>query len=406
MGRVGVLILDSFGIGKGADAVDFGDEGADTLGHIAEVFLEKKGRGLSLPFMESLGLLEAYRENHGVFPVGMGSSWEGVERLSCSFGVASEISSGKDTPSGHWEMMGVPVMRAWGTFPQKTGSFPPKILAAIEQTSGVKGFLGNCHASGTEIIDKLGQKHMDTGKPIYYTSIDSVFQVACHEARFGLERLYKLCQCAREILYSYRVGRVIARPFVGDGIKGFERTGNRRDYTLAPPSPTLLDKWKASGRQVIGIGKIGDIFAHRGLTREVRASGHAALWQATRDVWHSCSSGSQALIMANFVDFDAVYGYRRDALGYGEALEAFDRELGCFLEEVGSDDTLILTADHGNDPTWQGMDHTRESVPVLWYPPRREGIDNWGKRASFCDLAETLAQMAGLSPFSNGASFF
>ena len=395
--RVILIVLDSLGIGASADADQFGDSGADTLGHIADVFA--KDRPLQLPNMCRLGLTHAYHTSTGKFPTGM----QIPNTLSGSYACAKEISSGKDTPSGHWEMTGVPVLWDWGYFPDKQNSFPQDILDEIVQRSGIPGYLGNCHASGTEIIARLGEEHVRTGKPIFYTSADSVFQIACHEQSFGLEKLYALCELCREILNPLNIGRVIARPFVGNCAGDFTRTGNRHDYSIKPPSPTVLQKLADAGGTVIGVGKIGDIFAHAGISEEIRASGHPALWRETLAAMDRAPQGTdtQSIVITNFVDFDALYGHRRDPIGYGKALEEFDRQLPVLFEKLRPDDLLILTADHGNDPTWQGTDHTREHVPILLYQHNTPST-NLGFRSTFADIGQTIAQIFKLSPFEHG----
>lgn len=395
MSRVILLVLDSLGIGAAADADRFGDVGSDTLGHIADYFF-KQGNPLHIPNLCQLGLDQAYR-------ISTGKSLAGIEappQPMGSYACAAEISSGKDTPSGHWEMMGVPALWDWGYFPYPTDSFPAPILDEILANNDIPGYLGNCHASGTEIISRLGEKHMQSGKPIFYTSADSVFQIACHEQSFGLERLYQLCQSCREILMPLNIGRVIARPFIGTCAADFERTGNRHDYAIKPPSPTLLQKLVDSGGHVTAIGKIGDIFAHTGISREVRASGHEELWNKTLKAIQQPSERS--IIMTNFVDFDALYGHRRDPFGYGQALEEFDRQLPKLLANLDDDDLLIITADHGNDPTWKGTDHTREHVPILLYQKGQTTGNNLGHRSTFADIAQTIALQFDLPVFEQG----
>ena len=395
--RIILLVLDSVGIGSARDAHIYGDEGADTLGHIADYF-QQQGRALSLPNMASLGLLHAYHNSTGKYPKGM----EIPSQLHAAYACAEEISSGKDTPSGHWEMMGVPALWDWGYFPDLPDCFPQDLLDLIEAKSGITGSLGNCHASGTEIISRFGEEHMSTGKPIFYTSADSVFQIACHEETFGLDRLYQLCEISRDLLDELEIGRVIARPFIGDSAANFQRTGNRHDYAIAPPEPTALQKLTDTNGTVIGIGKIGDIFAHTGISEEVRASGHPALWEETLSAMDRAPKRS--ILMTNFVDFDALYGHRRDPQGYGNALEEFDKKLPEIMDKMQDTDMLILTADHGNDPTWKGTDHTRENVPALIY---QKGIEptNLGKRETFSDIAQTIAHIFKLSPFDHGTIF-
>ena len=374
------FVLDSLGIGGAPDASDFGDQGSDTLGHIAEWFLSKKGRALSLPNLRTFGLGESYRLVHGKYPAG----WEEIP-VTGGYTAATEISTGKDTPSGHWEMAGVPVRWDWEYFPKKEMCFPREALEQLYRAGGISGSLGNCHSSGTSIIEKLGAASVERGLPIFYTSADSVFQIAAHEDHFGLESLYALCEAAREIFMDPIVGRIIARPFTGvDG--HFVRTSNRKDYAVSPPKPTVLGQVKKAGHQVSGVGKIGDIFAHQGFTNEVKAHGHEALWNATKE-----AGKEGGLIMTNFVDFDMLYGHRRDPGGYGLALEEWDREFGQFLSELREEDQFIITADHGNDPTWEGTDHTRERVPVLM----RQGGD-FGIRESFADIGATVGKFFGV----------
>lgn len=397
--RVILLVLDSFGIGAAPDAVGFGDEGADTLGHIAAAFSDKP---LHLPNLRRLGLGHAYRLAHGKFPAG----WDGEILVTGSYAAAQSISTGKDTPSGHWEIAGVPVRFDWSYFPKKPDCFPQDLLGEIFHRSGCKSSLGNCHASGTEILERLGAEHIRTGMPIFYTSADSVFQIACHEESFGLERLYELCQIARAVLdeSDLRVGRVIARPFTGPPEGPFQRSGNRHDYAVPPPRPILLQRVSEARRDVIGIGKIADIYAHTGVTEEVRASGHDALWRETLAALNRCGDGG--LVMTNFVDFDAVFGHRRDPIGYGRALEEFDARLPELLGGLRADDLLCLTADHGNDPTWTGTDHTREQVPVLFHGQNLPAAQNLGIRPTFADIGQTLASYLAVPPVGDGTPMF
>ena len=394
-----LLVLDSFGIGAAPDAARFGDEGADTLGHIATALSD---RPLHLPNMRRLGLGQAYQLANGKLP----AAWINEIPLIGSYAAAQSISTGKDTPSGHWEIAGVPVRFEWSYFPKQPDCFPQPILNEIFRRSGCSGSLGNCHASGTEILDKLGAEHIRIGRPIFYTSADSVFQIACHEEAFGLERLYELCKTARAVLdeSELKVGRVIARPFTGPPDGPFQRTGNRHDYAVPPPAPTLLQRVSEAGRDVIGIGKIADIYAHTGVTEEVRASGHDALWMQTLAALDRCGDGG--LVMTNFVDFDAVFGHRRDPIGYGRALEEFDARLPELLGKLRDGDLLCLTADHGNDPTWPGTDHTREQVPVLFFAQTLARPKNLGIRQTFADTGQTLAQWLGVPPLIDGNAMF
>lgn len=404
MPRVILCVLDSFGIGNAPDAADYGDTGANTLLHIAEACAAGSGdrdglrQGpLQLPNMAALGLGAAARLSSGTLPPGLDGQPRGGR-----WGVGREVSKGKDTPSGHWEIAGVPVPFDWGYFPQTEPAFPPELTEALIREAGLPGILGNRHASGTTIIAELGEESIRTGKPICYTSIDSVFQIAAHEAHFGLDRLYEVCTIAFRLTEPLRIGRVIARPFVGETAATFRRTGNRRDFAIPPPEPTLLDRAKEAGRQVYAIGKISDIFAGHGVTHKLKATGNDALFDATLDAVGMAADG--ALVFVNFVDFDQEYGHRRDVPGYAAALEAFDARLPELIAALRPDDLLILTADHGNDPTWRGSDHTREQVPILSFspalPPGEVGI-----RSTFADIGESAARWLGLAPGRHGRSF-
>ena len=397
MGRAVILVLDSFGIGATADADRFGDAGSDTLGHIARE-REAAGKPLRLPNLAKLGLFHASRDSTGEFPAGATTDVEIVG----AYGFAEELSSGKDTPSGHWEIAGVPVMFDWGYFRDRENTFPKELLDALVERANLPGYLGNCHASGTEIIAKLGDEHVKTGKPIFYTSADSVFQVAAHEDSFGLDRLYELCEIARELVDEYNVGRVIARPFVGDGPDSYVRTGNRRDLTTPPHADTVLDRLVDAGGEVISIGKIADIYAHQGITQKVKATGNAALFDATLEAL--TGAGDRSIVFTNFVDFDMLYGHRRNVDGYAEALEYFDGRLPELLQQMNDDDVLFICADHGCDPTWEGSDHTREHIPVIAYG---RGITPGplGKRETFADIGQTIASYFGLPPTDYGTSF-
>jgi phosphopentomutase len=402
MARAFLFVLDSFGIGGAPDAGLFGDAGSDTFGHIASACARGAGNRdglrhgpLDLPNMQALGLGHAAAIAAGGKPAN-GNSPRGF------YGSAREVSKGKDTPSGHWEIAGVPVPFEWSYFPDKVPTFPEELTDAIMREAGLPGILGNCHASGTEIIAQLGEEHIRTGKPICYTSADSVFQIAAHETHFGLERLYELCAIVRRLVDPLNICRVIARPFVGETSATFERTANRRDYAVPPPEPTLLDRLTDAGRQVIGIGKIGDIFAHRGVSEVRKGAGNMALFDAALGAMDDAKPGD--LVFANFVDFDMLYGHRRDIPGYAAALEAFDRRLPEALARLKESDLLILTADHGCDPSWKGTDHTREQVPVIGTGP---GLANTsiGTRATYADIGETVAEHLGIPAGRHGTSF-
>lgn len=405
MARAFVILLDSFGIGSTADAIKYGDEGADTFGHIAEYcYLGKGDRAglrqgpLKLPNLLQLGLNEAAQLSTGKKAQVLSSS----KAIIGAYGCAAEKSLGKDTPSGHWELAGVPVLFDWGYFSPNHPSFPESLVNDFIKQTCLPGILGNKHASGTEIITELGEKHQLTGQPIVYTSGDSVFQIAAHEETFGLQKLYDICLVARELVNSYNVGRVIARPFKGS-VGNYIRTGNRRDYSVPPPELTLLDYLVKAGRQVSAIGKVADIYAHRGISKSIKADGNMALFDALLTEMKSAPPGG--LVFVNFVDFDMLFGHRRDVPGYAAALEAFDTRLPEFLSYMQPDDLAILTADHGCDPTWPGSDHTREHIPILAFGPRILA-GSLGKRATFADIGQTLASHLGIPPLNNGTAFW
>ncbi len=405
MKRSIILVLDSFGIGASADADKFGDVGSDTLGHIAEQCSkgladndDRKGP-LTLPNLSKLGLGLAAKESTGSFPIGLDENAE----IIGAYGHAAEISSGKDTPSGHWEMAGVPVLFEWGYFTDKTNSFPKELLDRIVERANLPGYLGDCHASGTQVLDDLGEEHMATGKPIFYTSADSVFQIACHEETYGLDNLLELCQIVREELEDYNIGRVIARPFTGPKAGEFARTGNRRDLSVEPPATTVLQKLvEEKGGDVVSIGKIADIYANCGITKKVKKNGLKDLFDATLD--QVKEAGENTIVFTNFVDFDSAYGHRRDVAGYAAALEYFDSRIPELLAILKEDDVVIMAADHGCDPTWPGTDHTREHIPVLVYG-EKVAAGSLGLRTTFADIGQSLAEYFGTSDMEYGKSF-
>jgi len=398
MSRAIWLVLDSLGVGAAPDAADYGDAGADTFGHIAAACAAASRGPLRIPNLSRLGLPQAHAAAHGRAAPG----FEVMPAPEGVWGHAVERACGKDTPSGHWETAGVVLTQPFGLFEQPENSFPEPLLQALVEQGGLPGVLGNCHASGTEILQRLGEEHVRSGRPIVYTSADSVFQIAAHEQAFGLERLYRICELTRKLLAPYNIGRVIARPFEGATAADFKRTGHRRDYALPPPAPTLFDAVQAAGGKVISVGKIADIFAHRGISRGVSAYGHDALFDATLTALSEAGAGS--LIATNFVDFDSVYGHRRDVFGYAAALEAFDARLPELLSELRAGDLLVLSADHGCDPTTAGSDHTRECIPVLGYGP---GLAPraLGRRDSFADIGQSMASHLDLPPLAAGRSF-
>jgi phosphopentomutase len=400
MPRALVIILDSFGLGGAPDAERFHDQGANTLGHIA-AWRTQQGNPLRLPELLRLGLAQAAHAASGCWPTGMSPD----AAPSGAFGAARPTSSGKDTPSGHWELMGCPVPFDWGVFPRvaapKASVFPQALMQRWYRKCGLGGSLGNCHASGTEILERLGDEHMRSGWPICYTSSDSVFQVAAHEERFGLQRLMAICDEAKIIFDELNIARVIARPFLGES-GHYRRTANRHDITTPPPRPTLLDLLVAHGRQVHAVGKIRDIFAGRGITHHRSGEDNAALCLQTLAAIDECADGG--LVFANLVDFDMLYGHRRDPAGYANALEAFDAFLPRLMKHLQPGDLLALSADHGCDPTWPGTDHTRECVPVLFAGPACPRHLALGVRSSFCDMGQTLARHLGVPALDHGSA--
>lgn len=403
--RAFILVMDSFGIGAAPDAERFGDVGADTLGHIAAYCAAGKAdraglrQGpLKLPNLARLGLGRAAELATGSIPTGLET-----DTVMAAYGAAAELSAGKDTPSGHWEMAGCPVPVDWGYFAKSEPCFPSDFLDEFIATCSLPGILGNCHASGTEVLDQLGEEHIRTGKPICYTSADSVFQIAAHEEHFGLERLLDICAVAKRLLEPYRIARVIARPFLGEKTGQFKRTSHRRDLTTPPPEPTLLDCLTDAGREVISVGKIADIFAHRGISQKVKGEDNAALVDVTLDLMKEAPDRS--LTFANFVDFDTLFGHRRDVAGYAAALEAFDRRIPEFLAAMREGDLALITADHGCDPTTGGTDHTREYVPVLFFGPAAPKV-SLGRRASFADMGQTIAGHLEIAPLVHGKGCF
>ena len=405
MTRAIVLVLDSVGIGGAEDAALYGDAGADTLGHIAERcaagMADSDGLRLGplrLPNLERLGLGAAAKASTGRCPPGLSASgpFDGL------WGYGVETSKGKDTPSGHWEIAGVPVTFDWGYFPDTRPCFPSDLVRAFVARTGVPGILGDRHASGTAIIAELGEDHVRTGRPILYTSVDSVLQIAAHEAHFGLDRLYQCCETARELVDPLNIGRVIARPFCGKTATEFKRTANRRDYATPPPEATLLDRVVAAGREVHAVGKIGDIFAHRGISTLRKAPDNMRLFDAVLEAVGAAVDGD--MVIANFVDFDSEFGHRRDVPGYAAALEAFDARLPGLKARVRPGDLVVLTADHGNDPTWPGTDHTREHVPILAFGPGL-GSGPVGRRATLADIGETVAAHLRIAAARHGTPF-
>ncbi|HUB63746.1 MAG TPA: phosphopentomutase [Methylocella sp.] len=405
MPRALLLVLDSLGCGAAEDAVCFDDAGADTLGHIAAACAKGEGdreslRGglLHIPYLDALGLGLAAEASTGVLPPGLtrpkppGGLW----------GYGAERSPGKDTPSGHWEIAGAPALEPWGYFPKSEPCFPPELTKALIAKGGLTGILGNCHASGIEIIERLGAEHIRTEAPICYTSADSVLQIAAHETIFGRDRLYELCQIARRLCDPLNIGRVIARPFDGTPSRGFTRTPHRKDFALPPPPGNLLERLADASRAIVSIGKIGDIFAHRFTGKEIKRADNQAHFHATLEALETLPDGG--LIFTNFLDFDTDFGHRRDVAGYAHCLETFDARLPELFARLRPGDVAVITADHGTDPTWRGTDHTREHVPILFFGPDIEGRPI-GRRDTLADIGASLAAHLGVSPTAAGRSF-
>ena len=375
--RIFVIVLDSLGIGAMPDAARFADEGADTFGHILE-----KTKTLNIPNLRRLGFLN----------LKCGGDMKGVESPEGRFMRMREASNGKDTMTGHWEMMGIKTEKPFRTFTEH--GFPAELIKELEKQCGKK-VIGNKSASGTEIIEELGEEEIRTGSMIVYTSADSVMQICGNEETFDLEELYRCCETARRITMKdeWRVGRVIARPYIGMKKGEFKRTSNRRDYALKPPAPTVLNALKDAGNDVIGVGKIHDIFCGEGITKTYHSESSVHGMEQKIDV---CKEEFTGLCFVNLVDFDALWGHRRNVEGYGKEIEKFDEKLGVLLECLSQDDLLILTADHGNDPTYKGTDHTREYVPFLAYSKRMQAGGPLPEAETFAVIGATVAENFGV----------
>ena len=384
--RIFVIVLDSLGIGAMPDAARFADEGADTFGHILE-----KTKTLNIPNLRRLGFLN----------LKCGGDMKGVESPEGRFMRMREASNGKDTMTGHWEMMGIKTEKPFRTFTEH--GFPAELIKELEKQCGKK-VIGNKSASGTEIIEELGEEEIRTGSMIVYTSADSVMQICGNEETFDLEELYRCCETARRITMKdeWRVGRVIARPYIGMKKGEFKRTSNRRDYALKPPAPTVLNALKDAGNDVIGVGKIHDIFCGEGITKTYHSESSVHGMEQTIDV---CKEEFTGLCFVNLVDFDALWGHRRNVEGYGKEIEKFDEKLGVLLECLSQDDLLILTADHGNDPTYKGTDHTREYVPFLAYSKRMQAGGPLPEAETFAVIGATVAENFGVDMPRNDRIF-
>ncbi|MDC9719605.1 MAG: phosphopentomutase [Gammaproteobacteria bacterium] len=405
MNRAIIIILDSLGLGASADAPRYGDQNSDTFGHIVEACeaglannAQRQGP-LKIPNLLRWGLgAAAVGSRKEVLPLATHTRVEGA------YGHAVEVSSGKDTPSGHWEICGLPVPFEWGTFPQQENCFPEQLLKDLLFLGNIQGTLANKHGSGTDVLAQYGEEHLRTGYPICYTSADSVFQIAAHEDTFGLERLYALCEVAKKLVDPLNVTRVIARPFKGTCNADFERTANRKDLTTPPIGPTLLDHIQDQQGTVVSVGKIGDIFAHKGVSYTVKAANNMSL---VDQLLAQMDIVKEGLLFVNLVDFDSKYGHRRNVAGYANALEEFDARLPEIEANLGQQDLVLLSADHGCDPTWPGSDHTREHVPVVFYGHHCGApvqACDLGERATFADMGQTVAQHLNLVPLAYGTA--
>ena len=390
--RAFLIVLDSVGIGAAPDAADYGDAGANTLGHLSAA-----AGGLAVPVLMRLGLGNIPALVPGGIPI------RGVPPLpapAAGFGAMQEMSRGKDTTTGHWEMAGLELAEGFHIFPPQEPSFPPDLVRAFEQRTGRK-LIGNKAASGTTIIQELGERQMKDGSWIAYTSADSVFQIAAHEAIIPLPDLYRGCEIARELCNPLRIGRVIARPFIGTP-GAFHRTENRRDFSYPLPEPTILNRLQNAGVTTMTVGKLDDIFAKSGISESVHVENNADAQTTLLEI--ARRRQDRLFVFANLIDFDMLYGHRRDAHGYARALETVDRFLGEWLPLLRRDDVLMITADHGNDPTFKGTDHTREFVPLLVYRPGIAG-KNLGIRKGFYDIAQSLAAFFGIASMPRGVNF-
>jgi phosphopentomutase len=404
MKKAVILLMDSFGVGSTYDTNKYDDQGSDTLGHIIEQCANGKCNNkirkgpLYLPNLSKFGLEKLSKNSRGK-KAAHSLGYDG--EIKGAYGYAVETSKGKDTPSGHWEITGVPVMFDWGYFPKTEPTFPKKLVDDFVKKCKLPGILGNKHASGTVIINEFGDEHIKTGKPIVYTSGDSVFQIAAHEKYFGLENLYKICDIARELVNEYNIGRVIARPFIGEGNGNYKRTGNRHDISVTPPEPTLLDIFKKAGGNIVSVGKIADIFANSGITKKVKGTGLEELFNLTLEEFKKAEDNT--LIFTNFVDFDSEYGHRRDVAGYATALEYFDSRIPEIEKMLNPGDLIIISADHGCDPTWPGTDHTRENIPIMFFG-REVKPGNIGERKTFSDIGQTIAKHLNAGPLKHGTA--
>jgi len=391
--RATVLVIDSFGIGALPDAADYGDTGSNTALHICE----KLNRPL-WPVLKSLGLGNASELLGNPLP-----GCESVGMPLASYGVMKEKSPGKDTTTGHWEMAGIILEKEFTQFPKEYPSFPEDLVQDFVSRTGCGGILGNRAASGTQIIEELGEEHLKTGYPICYTSGDSVFQIACHMDRYSIEELYKMCEIARELCDPLAVGRVIARPFEGEA-GHFSRTSQRHDYSIALPGDTILDHLKKHSVRTVAVGKIGSIFNESGITESFHDAGNPACMERTEKILSGPADPRGEFVFVNLVDTDMIFGHRRDVEGYANAVSMIDEKIPVYMDLMNEGDVLIITGDHGCDPSYKGTDHTREHVPLLWYTKGQPGV-SLGIRESFTDLSASLTRFFKVPPMAHGDSF-
>ncbi|MBF9016057.1 MULTISPECIES: phosphopentomutase [unclassified Oceanispirochaeta] len=391
--RATILVIDSFGIGELPDAGDYGDKGSNTALHIAQAMEQES----LWPALKNLGLGNASELLGNPLP-----GCEAIAAPSAKFGVMKEKSPGKDTTTGHWEMAGLVLEQAFTQFPKEYPSFPEDLVQAFIEKTGCGGILGNKAASGTAIIEELGAEHLKTGYPICYTSADSVFQIACHMSKYSIEELYKMCEIARELCDPLAVGRVIARPFDGPS-DAFFRTKERHDYSIALPDDSLLDHLQKNGVKTVAVGKIGSIFNESGITESHHDSGNPACIDRTEEILSKPSEAKEFLFV-NLVDTDMIFGHRRDVKGYGFAVSEIDTKLPRFLDMMADGDVMIITGDHGCDPSFKGTDHTREHIPLLWYQKGAEG-GSVGIRESFSDITASLCDYFQVGSMEHGESF-
>lgn len=404
MPRGFIIVIDSLGCGGAPDAARYGDEGANTIRHVAaacasgEADTDARRGPLRAPVLDSLGMSVAAEMSASASLRGFAGSL----RAGASAGYACERSSGKDTPSGHWEMAGAPLPGSFGLFPKTIPAFDPQFIAEIVREAGLAGVIGQRHSAGVAIIEELGAEHLKTGKPIFYTSADSVIQIAAHEETFGRDRLYTLCEITRRKADALNIGRVIARPFLGSPESGFRRTPWRKDFAMPAPHGNILDRARVDERPIVSVGKIGDIFGHRNTGDEIKGDNDIDLMEKIIATAPGLADGG--LLFANLVDLDTDYGHRRDVAGYAAGIERLDPLIEDMIAQLRPGDLCVITADHGTDPTWSGTDHTRENVPILAYEPEGPRRDI-GRRETFADIGASVAKHLGLAAPVSGTAW-